>query len=77
MVDAAMDATLLVGVADAPQLASGVADKLRATAVTHGLSVVPTSKTAVVGRQWRLLAQLAGLGLAELAGVAGKTAKRK
>ena len=64
-----MDATLLVGVADAPQLASGVADKLRATAVTHGLSVVPTSKTAVVGRQWRLLAQLAGLGPIEAQGV--------
>ena len=56
-----MDGALLVSVADAPVLASGVATKLRNAAIANGDLVIPTSKGPLAGRQFRQLGQLAAL----------------
>ena len=61
-----MDAAFLVGDADASQLATGVADKLRAAAARIGEHVIPSSKKpSTLGRQWRFLAMNAGLSETE------------
>ena len=49
------------GLQDEPQLAVGVADQLR-VALNHDNLLLPTAKSAVVGKQLRLLAGKAGLG---------------
>ena len=63
-----MDRALLVADSSVTQLASGVADKLRDAAAANGDVVVPTSKGALAGAQFRLLAQMANLS--EMEGVA-------
>ena len=66
-----MDGALLVSVADAPVLASGVATKLRNAAIANGDLVIPTSKGPLAGRQFRQLGQLAALTEVEAMALVG------
>ena len=61
----AMDAVLMLGVEDAPELDSGIAAKLRAAATANPLAL-PMGKGAVKGRQFRVLAALARLSEIEM-----------
>ena len=58
-----MDAALKVGESGLAPLADGVADKLRDAATAHGDVVVPKNVDgkAVLGQEFRALADLAGL----------------
>ena len=60
-----MDAVLMVGVDEAPELDSGIAGKLRSAATANPLAL-PTGKGAVKGRQFRVLAALARLSEMEM-----------
>ena len=60
-----MDAVLMLGVDDAPELDSGIAAKLRAAATANPLAL-PMGKGAVKGRQFRVLAALARLSEIEM-----------
>ena len=72
-----MDGALLVSVADAPVLASGVATKLRNAAIANGDLVIPTSKGPLAGRQFRQLGQLAALTEVEAMALVGWIERRR
>ena len=61
-----MDLALKIGDTSAPQLDTGIADKLRAAAVAIGTHVVPTGDGEANGMLWRLLATYARLDTSEL-----------
>ena len=63
-----MDAALKVADTTVPQLATGLAQKLRDAATANGDHCIPTSTGRLAGRQFRLLASLAGLS--EIEGLA-------
>ena len=63
-----MDIALRVGDAGAAQLAAGVADKLREAVAKYGDLLTPTSTDgrAVLGQEFRMLADHAGLQAVEM-----------
>ena len=63
-----MDAALKVGESGLAPLADGVADKLRDAATAHGDVVVPKNVDgkAVLGQEFRSLAEAAGLDRREM-----------